>query len=44
MILHKFIYECYHGLIPDGMDVGHIDGGVLNNNLSNFQLVVKRRK
>ena len=44
MILHKFIYECYHGLIPDGMDVVHIDGGVLNNNLSNFQLVVKRRK
>ena len=44
MILHKFIYECYHGLMPDGMDVVHIDGGILNNNRSNFQLVMKRRK
>lgn len=44
MILHKFMYECYHGLMPDGMDVVHIDGGVLNNNLSNFQLVMRRRK
>lgn len=43
-MLNKFIYECYHGLIPDGMDVVHIDGDVLNNNLSNFQLVRKRRK
>ena len=44
MMLSKFIYECYHGLIPDGMDVVHIDGDVLNNNLSNFQLVRKRQK
>lgn len=44
MMLNKFIYECYHGLILDGMDVVHIDGDVLNNNLSNFQLVRKRRK
>ena len=45
MMLNKFIYECYHGLILDGMDVVHIDGDVFNNNLiSNFQLVRKRRK
>ena len=43
-MLNKFIYECYHGVILDGMDVVHIDGDVLNNNLSNFQLVRKRRK
>ena len=43
-MLNKFIYECYHGLILDGMDVVRIDGDVLNNNLSNFQLVRKRRK
>ena len=44
MMSHKFIYECYHGLIPDGMDVVHINGDVFNNNLSNFQLVMKRRR
>ena len=43
-MLNKFIYECYHGLKQDGMDVVHIDGDVFNNNLSNFQLVRKRRK
>ena len=42
-MLNKFIYECYHGLILDGMDVVHIDGDVLNNNLSNFRSVSEEK-
>jgi len=38
MTLQKFVYECYHGLVPARKVIKHIDGDVLNNRLSNLFL------
>ena len=35
--LHRDIWEYYHGTIPEGYDVHHIDGDPLNNALENLQ-------
>lgn len=34
---HRFVYECWHGLIPFKMQIDHIDGKKLNNHISNLQ-------
>ena len=34
---HRFVYECWKGLIPEGMQIDHIDGNPSNNKLSNLQ-------
>ena len=44
MQLHKFIYECYNGLLPNGMIVSHIDGDFLNNKINNLELRPIERK
>lgn len=44
MQLLKFVYECFHGLVPNGMTVKHIDGDCLNNKISNLELKPKSRK
>lgn len=38
-LVHRFTYECYHGLVPRNMDVHHIDGNPTNNKLSNLQSI-----
>lgn len=35
--LHRDIWEYYHGAIPEGYDVHHIDGNPTNNALENLQ-------
>ena len=36
---HKFVYEYYHGVIPNGMQVDHKNDVRMNNRLCNLQLL-----
>ena len=38
-LVHKFIYECFNGVIPNGMQVDHKDDNRENNKLCNLQLL-----
>ena len=39
---HRFIWECYKGLIPDGMVIDHINNIKDDNRLSNLQLMTQQ--
>ena len=39
---HRFIWECYNGVITDNRVIDHIDNDRLNNRLSNLQLVTQQ--
>ena len=39
--VHRVVYAWYHGIVPVGYDVDHIDNNTLNNNLSNLQLLTR---
>lgn len=39
--LHRYVWEYYHGKIPDGYEVHHIDRDKDNNDPSNLQLLTK---
>ena len=41
--IHRFIYECYNGLIPDGMVIGHINDIKDDNRLKNLQLMTQQQ-
>ena len=36
---HRFVWECFYGMIPDGLQINHIDTNKHNNKLTNLQLV-----
>lgn len=38
-LVHRVVWECFNGEIPDKMDVDHIDSNPKNNNLDNLQLL-----
>lgn len=38
-LTHRFVYECFYGEIPEGMQIHHIDHDKLNNTLDNLQMV-----
>ena len=38
-LVHRFVYECIFGLIPDGMVIDHLDNDKENNSLINLQVV-----
>lgn len=40
--LSRLIYAWVYGEVPEGMDVDHIDGNSLNNNLYNLQLLSRK--
>lgn len=37
--LHRVVYRAFHGEIPEGMTVDHIDGDKTNNHKDNLQLM-----
>ena len=39
---HRFIWECFNGLIPAGLVVDHINRDRLDNRLENLRLVTPR--
>lgn len=38
-LTHRFVYECFYGEIPEGMQIHHIDHDKTNNSLDNLQMV-----
>ena len=41
--VNRFIYECFNGVIPNGMQVDHKDDNRENNKLSNLQLLTPKQ-
>ena len=41
--VHRFIWESFNGLIPDGKEINHIDGNKKNNKLQNLQLLTHQQ-
>ena len=41
MLAHRFIYECFRGLLQAGLEVDHIDGGRCHNALINLQALTR---
>lgn len=39
--MHRYVWQYYHGQIPEGFDVHHIDHNVDNNDISNLELLSK---
>ena len=37
--VHRFVYECFKGTIPKGMEIDHCDANRKNNTISNLQLL-----
>lgn len=38
-LTHRFVYSCFYGEIPEGMQIHHIDHDKQNNELDNLQMV-----
>jgi hypothetical protein len=41
-LIHRIVYESFHGLIEPGLVIDHIDGCRQNNELSNLQAITQR--
>ena len=39
--VHRFVYECIKGDIPEGMEINHIDSNKQNNCIKNLELVTR---
>lgn len=42
VLIHRLVYETFHGEIPSNLTVDHIDGNIYNNSLDNLQLLTIR--
>ena len=38
-LVHRFVYECFNGKIPNGLHIDHIDGDKTNNRINNLEAV-----
>ena len=38
-LVHRLIWSCFNGVIPEGMEIDHIDNNRLNNKLENLQCI-----
>ena len=41
--VHRFVWECFHGVIPDGKVIDHISDNKEDNRLSNLQLMTQQK-
>lgn len=41
--IHRYVWEFYHGEIPKGYHIHHIDGDKSNNDISNLKMVEGQR-
>ena len=41
-LIHRFVYECFKGAIPEGMHIDHFDFNRKNNAISNLQLLTPK--
>ena len=39
--VHRFVYDCFYGDIPDGMQINHIDSNRQNNCIKNLELMTR---
>lgn len=42
-LVHRFVWECLHGMIPDGKVIDHISNNKEDNRLSNLQLMTQQK-
>ena len=42
--VHRFVYECFNGLIPDGKVIDHVNNIKDDNRLCNLQLMSHVKK
>ena len=40
-LVHRFVQECFHGPIPSGMQINHIDSNKKNNCINNLELMTR---
>ena len=40
--VHRFVWECFHGVIPDGKVVDHINDNRGDNRLCNLQIMTQQ--
>ena len=38
-LVHRIIWECVNGEIPEGYDIHHIDGNPMNNSIHNLEMI-----
>ncbi len=38
---HKFVYECYFGVVKNGLVVDHLDGCPQHNELNNLEAITQ---
>ena len=41
LLVHRFIYECIKGDIPNGLQINHIDSNRQNNCIDNLEVVTQ---
>jgi DNA-binding NarL/FixJ family response regulator len=40
---HRIVYECFCGLIPEGMEINHKNGNKLDNRIANLEVVTRQQ-